>query len=250
MSVGHKTLTTIVVLLALALVVEIHVGCGLDDEGTSNAARTASPAERLNTSRAGEEGTVRPTDTTASPANEPSNLESQIARDVAAEIDTAAIRIHLAHLTGASPAPLANGAVTIAERGSLNGRKAAAEYMQKSFEASGVPARTLTFTSDYGRGFNVEATLEGTEGEKHLWVSAHLDSVYNAGANDNASGLVSFLMTARALEDLNLKHTVHFVAYDLEEVGLVGSSVYVREVVRPIRAHDQTPFSVPGAMRV
>jgi Zn-dependent M28 family amino/carboxypeptidase len=67
-------------------------------------------------------------------------------------------------------------------------------------------------------------------------VTAHLDSVYNAGANDNASGLVSLLMSARALEDLNLKHTVHFVAYDLEEVGLVGSSVYVRNMVAPIRA--------------
>jgi hypothetical protein len=237
-SVGRRTLTTLRVLLALALVVGALVGCGLGDEGdegTSNAPRTASPAERSNTGRSGE-STVRPADTTASPANAPSNLVSQIARDVAAKIDAATIRMHLARLTGASPAPLATRAVTIAERGSVNGRKAAAEYMQRSFEASGVSARIRTFTSDYGRGFNVEATLQGTEGEKHLWVTAHLDSVYNAGANDDASGLVSMLMTARALEDLDLKHTVHFVAYDLEEVGLVGSSVYVRDVVSPVRA--------------
>ena len=41
---------------------------------------------------------------------------------------------HLAHLTGVSPAPLESGEVTIAERGSAEGRKAAAEYMELSFE--------------------------------------------------------------------------------------------------------------------
>ena len=110
--------------------------------------------------------------------------------------------------------------------------------MQQSFERMGIPAHIQEFTSDYGRGFNVEATLEGTEGEKHLWVTAHLDSVGNAGANDNASGLTLLLMTARALEHLELKHTVHFVAYDLEEVGLVGSSVYARNTVTAIREQE------------
>jgi aminopeptidase YwaD len=66
-------------------------------------------------------------------------------------------------------------------------------------------------------------------------VTAHLDSVGNAGANDDASGLVSILMTARALKQLHPEHTVHFVAYDLEEVGLIGSSRYVRSTVSGIR---------------
>ena len=49
--------------------------------------------------------------------------------------------------------------------------------------------------------------------------------VYSAWANDDASCLVSILMTARALDHLDLKHTVHFLAYDLEEEDLVGGSV-------------------------
>jgi aminopeptidase YwaD len=107
--------------------------------------------------------------------------------------------------------------------------------MKESFEAEGVPARILEFTSDYGRGFNVEATLQGTEGQKHLWMTAHLDSLYNAGANDDASGLVSVLLTARALKQIDPKHTVHFVAYDLEEVGLVGSTLYAGSTMSDIR---------------
>jgi hypothetical protein len=235
MLIRRATLFELAVVFALVLAVEALVSCGLDDQGTSKPPPTPDP--QTSSVRQLEKSTAWLPNSTASSANGPSNLEWQVARNAAAEIDIAAIREHLAHLTGASPAPLVNGPVRIAERGSVHGRKTAAEYMQQSFEASGIPARIHTIASDYGRGFNVEATLEGTDGEKHLWVTAHLDSVHNAGANDDASGLVSILMTARALEDLDLQHTVHFVAYDLEEVGLIGSSVYVRGMVSAVRAH-------------
>lgn len=160
----------------------------------------------------------------------------EVARAVAPEIDEASIREHLEHLTGASPVSLEGGKkTTISERGSHKGRKAAAEYMKKSFEAAGVPARILEFTSAGAkRGYTVEATLKGSEGEKHLWVTAHLDSVGNAGANDNASGLTLLLLAASALEELDLEHTVHFVAYDLEEIGIVGSQEYVFDRVDSI----------------
>jgi aminopeptidase YwaD len=106
--------------------------------------------------------------------------------------------------------------------------------MKKSFEAAGTPARILEFTSGAQRGYTVEATLEGSEGKKHLWVTAHLDSVGNAGAEDNASGLTLLLLAANALKELDLEHTVHFVAYDLEEKGTVGSQEYVSDRVDSI----------------
>jgi Zn-dependent M28 family amino/carboxypeptidase len=102
----------------------------------------------------------------------------------------------------------------------------------------GLPARIIEFSWGEVPGFNVVATLHGAGGEKHLWVTAHMDSVHNAGANDNASGLVSNLMTARALKRLKPEHTVHFVAYDLEEVGLIGSSRYVGSTVSAIREQE------------
>ncbi len=167
---------------------------------------------------------------------------SKVAESAAAAIDEALIREDLAHLTGASPAPLARGPTTISNRGGENGRRAAAEYMKESFEAVGIPARILEFAHNGKRGFNVEATLEGTlvgtEGEKHLWLTAHLDSVYNPGADDDASGLVSILSSARALQGLGPEHTIHFVAYDLEEDYLVGSSFYVGSVVSAIREEE------------
>jgi hypothetical protein len=226
MPLGRRTLGA----LAVVITVVALVGCGIGDESASNAPSTTQPAET----------TTPPAEkTTARAASEGSNPKPPtVAEVVSAEIDDASVRKNLADLTGVSPAPLPSGAVTIAERGSPGGRWATAQYMKRSFEVAGVPARILQFTSDYGRGYNVEATLDGTEGEKHLWVTAHLDSVHNAGANDNASGLVLLLLTARALERLDLKQTVHFVAYDLEEVGLVGSSYYIDGPVSSIRNRE------------
>ncbi len=210
----------------LVSVLGAPLGCGPEDGGTDDAPGTTVPPAGTTAQRS--ETTARSADETSNPEPPP-----KVAEAAAAGIDEPSIRAHLSHLTGASPAPLEGGAVTIAERGSMQGRGAAARYMEQSFEKIGVPARILEFTSEEGRGFNVEATLRGDG--KHLWVTAHLDSVGNAGANDDASGLVSLLMMARVLKQLDPEHTVHFVAYDLEEVGLVGSSVYVRETVTSIR---------------
>jgi Zn-dependent M28 family amino/carboxypeptidase len=110
--------------------------------------------------------------------------------------------------------------------------------LESSFEELGIPARILEFSSGGLRGFNVEATLRGAKGERHLWVTAHVDSVHNAGANDNASGLTSILLMAKALKKLNLERTVHFVAYDLEERGLVGSNDYVSTVVDSVQERE------------
>lgn len=200
---------TIGVFLVFALALLALSGCAPEDKGTGGApgagARTVEEA----------------------PGAEPPG----VAEAAAAGVDEASIRAHLAHLTGASPAPLEGGSTTIAERGSAEGRRTTAEYLEESFEEMGIPARILEFSVDDRRGYNVEATLRGSGGGRHLWVTAHLDSTYVPGANDNASGLVSVLMTARALERLDLEHTVHFVAYDLEEIGAIGSSRYVESVV-------------------
>jgi hypothetical protein len=161
---------------------------------------------------------------------------SEVAKAVTPEIDEASVREHLEVLAGEAPVSLEGGKkAIISERGSEKGRKAAAEYMEASFQEAGVPARILPFDAQADRGYNVEATLEGTGGEKHLWVTAHMDSVHNAGAEDNASGLVMLLLAAKALEGLEMEHTVHFVAYDLEEIGLVGSYNYLWAEVLPLR---------------
>ena len=49
------------------------------------------------------------------------------------------------------------------------------------------------------------------------------------GADDNASGVVGVLETARLIKDFDLKYTVKFIAFDEEEQGLIGSHAYANE---------------------
>jgi hypothetical protein len=239
---GAPSVLAVLILLCVLGFMTLLEGCTPETRGDSNApdSTRSEQATRSATTGSADKTTARSTEEpTARPAEETSNAKPPpVTEAAAADIEEPSIRTHLSYLTGASPAPLEGGAVTIDERGSVEGRRASAEYIEESFEEIGIPARILEFYSGNMRGFNVEATLKGNGGEKHLWVTAHLDSVSVPGANDNASGLVSILLTARALKQLHPEHTVHFVAYDLEEVGLVGSSRYVESVVSAVRERE------------
>jgi hypothetical protein len=115
----------------LFLTLGVLSGCGPEDEGVGGGSdASARPAESAQRS--------------GSPAN--------VAEAAASGIDESSIRTHLAHLTGVSPAPLESGETTIAERGSAEERRAAAEYMELSFEEVGVPARILEFDRMAGVG--------------------------------------------------------------------------------------------------
>ncbi len=201
-----RNTTSAGMVLALLAIVSLVSACSPDNE---------SPAESSGTTQ------------------QRSDLKAAVA-----SIGEAEIREDLSRLTGASPAPLGDGKTAkISERGSLEGRRDTAEYMKSSFEAAGAEARIIEFDSKAGRGFNVEATIQGT-GDRHLWLTAHMDSAGNAGANDNASGLTSLLETAEAVAKIRPEYTVHFVAYDLEEEGLLGSSRYVDRTVKDIRDRE------------
>ncbi|MCA1728011.1 MAG: M28 family peptidase [Actinobacteria bacterium] len=181
---------------ALLALIMLLAGCGGSGEkGAERVGNTSSAA----TQPVGEAPTTDPE-------------VQNVARDAAASVDEASIQSSLDYLTGVSPAPLSGGEVTIAERGSEEGRGSAARYMKESFEAVSVPARVIEFDL--------------------------VDSVFNAGASDDASGLVSLLETAKALKQIKPEYTVHFVAYDLEEIGLYGSSRYVESVVSDVRKRE------------
>jgi alkaline phosphatase isozyme conversion protein len=73
---------------------------------------------------------------------------------------------------------------------------------------------------------NVIATRAGDD--QMVVVGAHMDSVsVGTGAGDNASGVAAMLGAAEALADVEIQHTLVFVAFGAEEVGLVGSHEYV-----------------------
>lgn len=69
--------------------------------------------------------------------------------------------------------------------------------------------------------------------KKYYILGGHLDNMPktdpNKGADDNATGVASFLETARALKDYTLDYTIFFMGFNVEELGDIGSGAYAKD---------------------
>jgi Zn-dependent M28 family amino/carboxypeptidase len=75
---------------------------------------------------------------------------------------------------------------------------------------------------------NVIIESAGGDANDVLMLGAHLDSVpAGPGINDNGSGSAALLEVARALQACETTRKVRFAWWGAEEVGLVGSGIYV-----------------------
>jgi hypothetical protein len=82
-------------------------------------------------------------------------------------------------------------------------------------------------------GRNILAQRPGiTSPDTAFLVGAHYDGVaVTPGADDNASGVAGCLEVMRVLAPYHFRNTLRMAAFDLEEVGLVGSGRYVKEMI-------------------
>jgi Zn-dependent M28 family amino/carboxypeptidase len=65
-----------------------------------------------------------------------------------------------------------------------------------------------------------------TRPEEIVLIGAHYDAFWG-GADDNSSGVAALLELARIFSTRSFDRTIRFVGFDLEEMGLVGSTRYV-----------------------
>jgi Zn-dependent M28 family amino/carboxypeptidase len=95
------------------------------------------------------------------------------------------------------------------------------------FQSLGLSPSLEEFMHSTYTGSNVVATLTGTVHPEQVYlVGAHYDSASTPGADDNASGVAGIVEAARVLSQFEFGCTIKFVAFDLEEKGLWGSSAY------------------------
>ncbi len=84
------------------------------------------------------------------------------------------------------------------------------------------------------KGTNIIGYIKGrTHANKYIVIGAHYDhlgiinnSIYN-GADDNASGTSALLVLAKHFVQYQPEHSIIFVAFDAEELGLHGSKYFV-----------------------
>jgi hypothetical protein len=114
----------------------------------------------------------------------------------------------------------------IVDRGNDAPRALAQSYMVDKFRALGLEADTQCYTQGRYQGCNVVATLWGADRNEFVVFSAHLDSVRNKGADDDGSGSAALLEVARLYAGLSPRKSIRFLAFDQEELGLIGSKAY------------------------
>ncbi len=115
---------------------------------------------------------------------------------------------------------------TIAAAADNHGRKLA---VQKRLDTLGIEWRTERFESKGKHGENILADIGGPADAPLLLLGAHYDRVaVGDGATDNASGSATVLALAERFKRVPLKqHRVAVALWDLEEVGLLGSTAHV-----------------------
>jgi len=131
--------------------------------------------------------------------------------DLTASVSMANLQGHVTALSG--------------DRASVAGRNAARSYIAGQLQGFG-----YTTTIDAAGNVIAERTGVTTPGEIQV-VGAHFDAVAGSpGADDNATGVAAVLEMARIFSTKSFDSTVRFVAFDQEEVGLLGSLAYTQAV--------------------
>jgi Zn-dependent M28 family amino/carboxypeptidase len=91
--------------------------------------------------------------------------------------------------------------------------------------------QTDTTRSDAGLN-NIHGMISGST-ERYILITAHYDHLGQMenktyyGCDDNASGVAAMLEIARFFADKTMKHSLIFIAFDMEETGLLGAEYWV-----------------------
>jgi len=117
----------------------------------------------------------------------------------------------------------------IPERGTRNGRELTRQFLTQYLESLDYKVER----HEYRRyGANIIARLTASEPtDEWIIIGAHMDSVRNAGADDNGSGSTAVLEAATILPQLSgRKVNIMFAWFDEEELGLIGSRYLARRL--------------------
>ncbi|MCA9834424.1 MAG: Zn-dependent exopeptidase M28 [Thermomicrobiales bacterium] len=119
------------------------------------------------------------------------------------------------------------------------GNQIAADYLYQELESYGLTVWYEDFiTWDGYLLVNVVGEIPGSDDSKIYAMMAHLDTInlensrIAPGADDNASGIAVTLEITRILASYDLTHPVRVVFVNAEEVGILGSDAWARQVAR------------------
>ena len=112
-------------------------------------------------------------------------------------------------------------------------------YIKEEFLSYGFGVQEISFLFQGQTFYNVVARLSSNSTHPRLIIGAHFDAVpASPGADDDASGIACLLEAARIYAESTIQESpsikpqidVEFVAFNLEEYGMIGSRAYVQKL--------------------
>lgn len=109
------------------------------------------------------------------------------------------------------------------------------ELMSSSFSNAGLQTEEHNFSFSGNPMQNIIARKSGAKQEDITFViDGHFDCVPGSpGADDNGSAVAGVLEACRILSNYTFEHSIRFIGFDAEELGLVGSQRYVQNGIKP-----------------
>jgi aminopeptidase YwaD len=106
------------------------------------------------------------------------------------------------------------------------------KYLSYGYTTSQIQEDSYTYSGSDAVCKNLIVTKVGTlYPNTYVIVCGHYDSIGGTGTNDNGSGLVSILETARLLQNIPTEYSIKFINFSGEEDGLKGSQHFVSAIV-------------------
>ena len=106
------------------------------------------------------------------------------------------------------------------------------KYLEFGYSPNQIVEDSYTYSGSPAICKNIIVTKLGTVyPNTFVIVCGHYDSIGGTGTNDNGSGLVSILETARLLQNIPTEYSIKFINFSGEEDGLKGSQHYVSAIV-------------------
>ncbi len=108
-------------------------------------------------------------------------------------------------------------------------------YIEQQFEQHGLATERHDFTYANTAMHNILGRKAGAGDEAVTYiVDGHFDGVSNSpAADDNGSAVAGMLEILRILSQYEFEHSLRFIGFDAEELGLIGSQRYVQNAIRP-----------------
>src|SRR5262249_49355786 len=104
------------------------------------------------------------------------------------------------------------------------------QYNKAVQDQTALPQMTITIhgkVDPNADDYNVIADSKGGDPNHVVVVDAHLDAIYGAGMLDNASGSATILDVAQMMKNVNPRNKLRFIWFGGEELGELGSRVYI-----------------------